>query len=160
MYEGGHRVPGIVRWPGRVEPGTTSDLPVIGSDFFPTALAAAGLEPTAGVKLDGTNLLPALAGGPVERLVPLYWRWNGRVAWREGDWKVVVDEKLEKPELYDLAGDLAETTDLAQREPERLAAMTTRLRAYQAEVETEGPSWPAAENQQGRQRKQALVPAN
>jgi arylsulfatase A len=160
MHEGGHRVPGIVRWPGKVEPGTTSDLPVIGSDFFPTVLAAAGLEPPAGVKLDGANLLPALAGGPVERPVPLYWRWNGMVAWREGDWKIVVDEKLEKPELYDLTTDLAERTDLASEQPERLAAMMTRLRAYQAEVEAEGPSWPAAQKPPGRPGKRVLAPAS
>ena len=144
MYEGGHRVPGIVRWPGKVEPGATSDLPVIGSDFFPTVLAAAGLEPPAGVTLDGANLLPALAGGPVERTVPMYWRWDGKLAWREGDWKIVADETLDKPELYDLSADLAERTDLAAREPERLSEMMARLRAYQAEVEAEGPTWPPA----------------
>jgi iduronate 2-sulfatase len=142
MYEGGHRVPGIVRWPGKIEPGSTSDLPVIGSDFFPTVLAATGLEPPPGVTIDGANLLPALAGGAVERSVPLYWRWDGKVAWREGPWKIVVDESLEKPELYDLSADMAETTNLAAREPERLSAMLQRLAAYQAEVEAEGPTWP------------------
>jgi arylsulfatase A-like enzyme len=133
---------------------------VIGSDFFPTVLAAVGLEPPAGVKLDGANLLPALAGGPVERPVPMYWRWDGKVAWREGDWKIVADETLEKPELYDLSADLAERTDLAAREPERLAAMMKRLRAHQAEVEAEGPTWPAATTPQGRQRKPVPAPVN
>jgi len=147
MYEGGHRVPGIVRWPGMIEPGSTSDLAVIGSDFFPTALAAAGVEPPPDVKLDGVNLLPALAGAPIERPEPLYWRWGGMVAYREGPWKIVVDEQLKKPELYDLASDLAETTDLAAREPERLSAMMRRLAAYQAEVAAEGPTWPAAKQQ-------------
>jgi arylsulfatase A len=141
MYEGGHRVPGLVRWPGRIQPGSESDLPVIGSDFFPTVLAAAGLEPPAGVKLDGVNLLPALAGEAVERPVPMYWRWGGFVALREGPWKIVADEPLEKPELYNLASDRAETTSLAEREPERLAAMLARLRALTAEIEAEGPDW-------------------
>jgi arylsulfatase A len=157
MYEGGHRVPGIFRWPGTIEPGSTSDLPVIGSDFFPTALAAAGVEPPAGVKIDGVNLLPALAGGPVERPVPMYWRYEGMVAYREGSWKIVVDEALRKPQLYNLSADLAEATDLAGREPERLSAMMQRLLAYQAEVEAEGPVWPVAEK---RLRKPAAVPAN
>jgi arylsulfatase A len=160
MYEGGHRVPGIVRWPGKVEPGATSDLPVIGSDFFPTALAAAGVEPPAGVTLDGANLLPTLAGGPAKRPGPLYWRWGGMVAYREGPWKIVADETLEKPELYDLSADLAERTDLAAREPEQLAAMMKRLRAYQADVEAEGPTWPPAAKRQGRQRKQVPAPVN
>jgi arylsulfatase A len=141
MYEGGHRVPGLVRWPGRIQPGTESDLPVIGSDFFPTVLAAAGLDPPAGVKLDGVNLLPALAGEAVERPVPMYWRWGGFVALREGPWKIVADEPLEQPELYNLATDRAETTSLAEREPERVAAMLARLRALSAEIEAEGPDW-------------------
>jgi arylsulfatase A-like enzyme len=158
MYEGGHRVPGIVRWPGKIESGTVSDVPVIGSDFFPTALTAAGVEPPAGVTLDGVNLLPAFAGKPAERPRPLYWRWGGMVAYREGPWKIVVDEKLEKPELYDLGGDVAERTDLAARDPERLAAMMTRLRATTAELAAEAPEWPAAEKQRERKRKAAAAP--
>lgn len=137
MYEGGHRVPGIMRWPGKIQPGTESDLPVIGSDFFPTALEAAGLEPPPGVKLDGiaiTNLKGA-------RPRPMYWRWGGFVAYREGPWKIVTDEAFERPELYNLDEGLAETANLAAREPARLAAMLERLRASTAEVEAEGPGW-------------------
>lgn len=140
-YEGGHRVPGLVRWPGRIEAGTESDLPVIGSDFFPTMLAAAGLEPPAGVKLDGLNILPAMAGARVTRTVPMYWRWGGSVAYREGDWKIVADEALTKPELYNLAVDRAETKDRAAEEADRLAGMLERLRAHTAEIEAEGPGW-------------------
>jgi len=141
VYEGGHRVPGLVRFPGRIQPGTESDLTVIGSDFLPTVLAVAGVEPPAGVGLDGANLLPALAGGAVVRTEPLYWRWGGRVAYREGDWKIVVDEDLARPELYDLAADPAEARDRAPEEPGRLAAMMVRLRSHTAEVEAEGPDW-------------------
>ena len=148
MYEGGHRVPGLVRWPGRIEAGRASDLPVIGSDFFPTALKAAGVEPPSDRTLDGVNLLPALEGpGPgsdpvvVERPEPLYWRWGAAVAYREGPWKIVTDEAFEKPELYNLDADLAESSDLASREPERLAAMLGRLRAHTEELEREGPDW-------------------
>jgi arylsulfatase A len=141
MYEGGHRVPGIVRWPGRVKPGTTNGQPVVGSDFFVTMLEAAGVAPPAGIKLDGMDLSPLMAGGGVDRGVPLYWRWGGKVAYREGNWKIVVDESLEKPELYDLASDRNETQDLAAREPGRLAAMMARLRAHTAEIEAEGPDW-------------------
>jgi len=141
MYEGGHRVPGMVRWPARIKPGQTSDLPVVGSDFFVTMLAAAGVAAPAGVKLDGTDLSPLMSGGRVDRGTPLYWRWGGKVAYREGNWKIVVDESLEKPELYDLATDRAEAHDLAAREPERLAALLARLRAHTAEIEAEGPDW-------------------
>jgi arylsulfatase A-like enzyme len=152
MYEGGHRVPGLVRWPGKLQPGTESDLVVIGSDFFPTVLAAAGLESPAGVTLDGVNLLPALGGGAVARTEPLYWRWGGKVAYREGDWKIVADEKLTTVELYDLAADLGEATDLAEREATRLAGMLERLRAHTAELEAEGPDWWKAEGFNGRRK--------
>jgi arylsulfatase A-like enzyme len=141
MYEGGHRVPGMFRWPGRIAAGGVSDLPVIGSDLFPTLLAAAGLVPPADRTLDGANLLPAFAGGQVNRTKPLYWRFGGRVAYREGDWKVVSPETLERPELYNLALDRGERHDLAMQEPERLAGMMSRLRAYTAEIESEGPDW-------------------
>jgi arylsulfatase A len=141
MYEGGHRVPGLVRWPGRIEPGTETNLPVVGSDFFPTALAAAGLEPPAGVKLDGMNLVPAMAGEKVKRTAPMSWRWGGFVAYREGNWKIVADEALQAPELYNLAADRAETADRAAEEPDRLAGMLERLRAHTAEIEAEGPDW-------------------
>jgi len=137
MYEGGHRVPGMVRWPVRIEPGQTSDLPVVGSDFFATMLAAAGVAAPAGVKLDGVDI----RGPAVEQVRPLFWRWGGKVAYREGNWKIVVDESFEKPELYDLATDRAEAHDLAALEPERLAAMMARLRAHTAEIEAEGPDW-------------------
>ena len=157
MYEGGHRVPGLVRWPWKIQPGTESGVPVIGSDVFPTVLAAAGLEQPAGRKLDGTSLLPLLAGGAVHRQVPLYWRWGGKVAYREGDWKIVVDEALEKPELYDLATDRNESTNRAAREADRLAAMMARLRAYTAEVEAEGPDWWRTEPLNGRKKNPAAT---
>ncbi len=153
VYEGGHRVPGLVRFPGRIQPGAESDLPIIGSDFFPTVLALAGLAPPKGVTLDGANLLPALGGGTVERPEPLYWRWGGKVAYREGDWKVVVDEAFTKPELYDLATDRAEAHDRAAEEPERLAAMMDRLRVHTAEVEAEGPDWWRHEDWNGRKER-------
>jgi arylsulfatase A len=141
MYEGGHRVPGIVRWPGKLPAGVESDLPVIGSDFFPTVLAATNVAPPAGVVLDGVNLLPALDDGPIDRPQPMYWRWGGRVAYREGDWKIVVDENLEQPELYHLGRDRAEATDLASAEPVRVADMMERLRSHTVAIEAEAPEW-------------------
>ncbi|MCE9630308.1 MAG: sulfatase-like hydrolase/transferase [Planctomycetia bacterium] len=158
VYEGGHRVPGIVRWPGRIQPGTESDLTIVGSDVFPTVLAAAGLEPQADRTLDGVNLLPALAGAAIDRPEPLYWRWGGKVAYREGDWKIVTNEAFEKPELYNLATDRAEAHDLAAAEPERLAGMLGRLQAHTAEIEAEGPDWWRTHNWNGPKRqKQAAA---
>ena len=142
----------IIRWPRHVQPGAESHEPVIGSDFFPTAVAAAGLEPPAGRTLDGANLLPCLEGRGVDRSRPLCWRWGGFIAYREGPWKIVVDEALKQPELFNLADDLSETTDLAAREPERLAGMLERLRTLTAEIEAEGPDWWKTEPLNGRRR--------
>lgn len=157
MYEGGHRVPGMIRWPGKIEPGSQSNLPVIGSDFFPTALEAAGLAAPSGRTLDGV----AVSGPAVHEPRPLYWRWGGFVAYREGPWKIVTDEAFEKPELYNLVDDLAETKNLVAREPERLAAMLERLRAHTADVEAEAPDWWRAEgwNPKRRVKKPVAVPA-
>ena len=152
VYEGGHRVPGLIRWPGRIQPGTESDLVIVGSDFFPTVLAAVGLEPPAGRTLDGVNLLPAISGASIDRPEPLYWRWGGFVAYREGAWKLVTTEAFEKPELYDLATDRAEEHDLAEREPGQLAGMLERLRAHTAEIEAEGPDWWRSEGWNNRRK--------
>ena len=97
------------------------------------------------------NLVPAIEGSPITRTKPLYWRWGGSVAYREGPWKIVVDESFENPELYNLDSDVAETTDLSTDEPERLANMMQRLRQYTHEVEAEAPDW--WKNQSWRKKK-------
>jgi arylsulfatase A-like enzyme len=110
---------------------------VIGSDFFPTALRAAGVAIPDDRPIDGVDIF-----GPVgERAAPMYWRWGGFVAYREGPWKLVADESLATPELYNLATDRAESHDLASREAERCAAMLSRLEMLTAEIEAEGPDW-------------------
>src|SRR5262245_3682579 len=62
MYEGGIRVPGIARWPGRIEPGTTSDAPVVGTDLFPTVLGISAGKVPADRVIDGADILPVLTG--------------------------------------------------------------------------------------------------
>jgi arylsulfatase A len=146
VYEGGIRVPGMVRWPGKVAPGTVTDEPVIGSDLFVTALRAAGATVPADRVIDGGDLLPAIAGKPVERARPLYWRCviapePLKTAMRIGDWKILADEALTKFELYNLRQDRAEANELSGREPAKLAEMTAALRRLNAEMEAEGPGW-------------------
>lgn len=147
LYEGGIRVPGIARWPGKIKPGTTSAVPVVGSDFFPTALGLAGVKPPGDRTIDGTDVLPALTGkAAIERKIPLYWRLGMaphglHLALRKGDWKLLASQDLKKFELYDLATDPKETTDLREREPERFAAMRKELVAHDAKVVAEGPDW-------------------
>jgi arylsulfatase A len=148
MYEGGIRVPGIVRWPGHIKAGTTVDAPVVGSDLFPTVLGLCGVKPPADRTIDGADVLPVLTGkaAAVERKLPLYWRLNMapnnlRLAMRDGDWKMLASEDFAKVELYDLKADPKEATDLSAKETERTAAMLKRLQALNAEIEAEGPDW-------------------
>ncbi len=146
VYEGGIRVPFIVRWPGKIKPGT-SEEPVVGSDLFPTVLAAAGLEVPRDRAIDGASLMPAFEGRPVERKIPMYWRCviapgPMKAAMRQGDWKLVAAPDLSKLELYDLKSDPKEASDLAQKEPERLKAMAETIARLQKEFEAEAPVWP------------------
>ena len=160
VYEGGIRVPGLVRWPGRINPGSVSDEAVIGSDIFVTALRATGAPVPADRVIDGGDLLPALTGRPVERARPLYWRCviapePLKTAMRIGDWKILADEGLTTFELYNLRRDRAEKTELSAQEPAKLAEMTAALRKLNAEIEAEGPAWWRTYNQGGNGKAKA-----
>jgi arylsulfatase A len=146
VYEGGIRVPGLVRWPGQVQPGTTSDVPVIGSDIFTTICGIAGVPLPKDRVIDGGDLRPAFTGGPVERQRPLYWRCAIapeplKTALRIGDWKILADEPLTQFELYNLKTDWQEATDLATKEPQKFAEMKAALIRLNTEIEAEGPDW-------------------
>ncbi|NNJ26505.1 sulfatase family protein [Alienimonas chondri] len=153
-HEGGVRVPGVARWPGRIEPGTVSDVPVIGTDLFATALDVAGVPLPDDRTIDGVSMVPAFSGTPVERTVPLFWRTHvsppdNRVALRVGDWKLVGDETLTTFQLYNIQQDPREERDLAASMPEKTAAMKERLLAVWKEIEAEGPDrWWKNERQQ------------
>jgi arylsulfatase A len=148
LYEGGIRVPGLARWPTHIPPGTTAAGPVIGSDLFPTVLGICGVKPPTDRVLDGADVLPVLTGksAAAQRKGPLYWRLNMapnnlHMALRDGDWKLLSAQDFTKVELYNLQSDPKETTNLAAKEPERLAALTSQLKTLNAEIEKEGPDW-------------------
>jgi arylsulfatase A len=147
LHEGGIRVPGLARWPGKIPAGTVSATPVIGSDLFPTFLAAAGVAAPSDRVIDGANVLPVLtrAAQDVARPQPLFWRLhmapNAKIALRVGDWKILCDEKLADFELYNLAADPHETTDLRATEPSRFAALREQLVKHNAAIDAEGPDW-------------------
>ncbi|MHC4259712.1 MAG: sulfatase-like hydrolase/transferase [Planctomycetota bacterium] len=147
MYEGGIRVPGIIRWPGRVKSGNVCDEPVNGTDILPTLCGLTGVEVPADRPIDGTSILPILEGKKLRRRVPLYWRYDralGKpftVAMRQGDWKILANNEMTKFELYNLREDIAEEHDLAERQPKRLAAVKKALAKLHAEIEAEGPKW-------------------
>ena len=150
MYEGGIRVPGIARWPGRIPPGTTCETPVIGSDLFPTVLGLCGLKVPPDRVIDGADVRSALTGkaATVDRPRPLYWRLhmaprneNLHMALRDGDWKLIASLDFSHVELYNLKDDPRETTDLKDKEPARFLSLRKRLEALNAEIEKEGPDW-------------------
>jgi arylsulfatase A len=173
VYEGGIREPGLVRWPGKVKPGTVSDAPVSAVDFLPTICAIAEIDAPADRVLDGTNVLPLLSGEQITRKTPLYWHYNRatggpQVAMRDGDWKILgtldkpapprssdITEETERDfktaemvkfELYNLRSDIGETTDLSEKEPAKFAEMKAALAKKYREVRTECPTWPAWKN--------------
>ena len=138
LYEGGIRVPAVVRWPGRVAPGSTSDLPISGLDWLPTLGRLAGFEVPSDRVIDGENVSAALLGEPFERTKPIYFEFPGfhghRYALRDGDWKLLADERLETVRLYNLVRDRFELQDQAAKEPGRVVRMLTTLREIRDSV--------------------------
>jgi arylsulfatase A-like enzyme len=131
LYEGGIRVPAIVRWPGVVRAGAVSEQMAITMDWTATILAAGGAPADAG-PLDGESLLPVLSG---ERAVydrALYWRTRTRAAARIGRWKYV--QEGADDHLYDLGVDLGEKTDLKAREAGVFEDVRNRYAAWAAEM--------------------------
>ena len=126
-YEGGLRIPCVVRWPGITKPETVCDVPSYFPDWFPTLTAVAGGSVPTGLQLDGINLVDVLQGNKAPlRHEPMIWEfagYGGIVAIRDGKWKAVRTKvrRKKKPgkwELYDLETDRNEKTDLAEKHPE------------------------------------------
>jgi len=147
LYEGGIRVPGIIRWPGRIRPDTTSAEPVNGTDVLPTLCAMASAEVPRDRPIDGVSILPLFEGKDLRRRLPLYWRYDKAlskpftVAMRQRQWKILADNTMTRFELYNVEQDIAEENNLAQREPEQLAKMKKTLAKLHAEIDSEGPQW-------------------
>ena len=127
LYEGGLRIPMIVRWPGRITPGRVSDLLWYFPDVLPTLAELAGAE--APQDIDGLSIVPELigeakAGRKQPRHEFLYWELGQQTAVRMGHWKAVRPRRNAPWELYDLTRDISEENDLAAKHPEVLAKMT------------------------------------
>ncbi len=161
-FEGGIRVPGILRWPGKVKAGGVSDEPVIGSDLFTTLCEITGIPLPEDRTIDGASMLPLLKGESIERKQPLYWRNHladaqHRVAIRVGDWKIIGSDGLDHFELYNLKEDLAETTELSAKHPEKFAELKEMPIAHDRAVLAEGPDWWKAEERRGGGRRQGAA---
>jgi photosystem II stability/assembly factor-like uncharacterized protein len=139
LYEGGIRVPMIVRLPDRVKAGQVNDTPCYFADWFPTLCDAAGLEVSSG--LDGENLWPTMTGrAELKRKKPMVWvftEYSGQVAVRIGNFKVIrqgLKTKTPGPwEVYDLSTDRAEKNNLASERPELVEEAKTILRGEVSE---------------------------
>lgn len=140
LYEGGIRVPMIVRWPGTIRAGTVSDQVWAFWDFLPTAAELAGTTPPPG--LDGTSMVPALLGdGRRKQHDFLYWEFHERgfqQAVRMGDWKAVRLKPGGALELYNLRDDVGETKNIAAEHPDVVA----KIEAYLKTARTESLDWP------------------
>lgn len=152
-YEGGVRVPFIVRWPGVVPAGKTSDTPVCSIDLFPTIMAAIGVALPDDRPIDGLSLLPHLKSGGQNALkrdellwhFPHYRHNPGPYSIiRQGDWKLI-KFWAGNNELYNLADDLGEQNNLAKKNPEKAAALDAllvkRLKATEAKLPRPNPDY-------------------
>jgi arylsulfatase A-like enzyme len=135
VYEGGLRIPLIVRWPGRIPAGKVVDDPVVNTGWIPTLLELAGQPVPRG--LDGTSFAAGLKGGdwPKSRLFwhfPHYNNQGGRPtgAVRDGNWLLVAFYDEDKNELYNLGDDMSQKQDLAAKHPQRVTELRTTLETW------------------------------
>jgi arylsulfatase A-like enzyme len=137
LYEGGIRVPFMLRWPGRVPAGETYDAPVIALDLVPTVVTLAGGSLPSDREIDGVDILPyvtgARSGSPHE---VLFWRFGRRgesLAVRRGDMKLLIHEG-KRPRLFDLSADIGEKKNLAAAKPEVVVRLLEELTAWNAKM--------------------------
>lgn len=161
VYEGGIRVPMIVRWPGVVAAGSTNDTPITSVDIYPTFLELAGADRPPEQTLDGESLLPLLRQSGELKRDAIYWHYphyhhsSPAGAIREGDWKLIEFYEDGHLELYNLRNDIGEQNNLAEGESARAKAMHAKLAAWResvgAEMPTENPDYdPARAHEWGK----------
>ncbi|MCX6911207.1 MAG: sulfatase-like hydrolase/transferase, partial [Verrucomicrobia bacterium] len=163
LYEGGTRVPLIIKWPGVTQPSSTSSVPVISMDIYPTLLDMVGLQSghhaprdgstknlTRSVRttFDGVSLAPLLKGGGTLNRDALFWHFPhyhsvvakpmGSV--RAGDWKLIEFFEDNRIELYNLKDDIGEKQNLATKQPEKAAELRQRLHGWRASVGAQMPT--------------------
>jgi arylsulfatase A-like enzyme len=158
LYEGGIRVPMIVRWPRAARVGRRCSTPVIGTDLYPTFLEAAGVRPPTGHHLSGESMVRLLAGGDTLEREAIYWHFPGyqpgsantfRITpssvVRKGPWKLTEHFEDGRLELYNLDDDIGETTDLAAVRPEKARELKALLDTWHTETEAGIPREPNPE---------------
>ena len=149
IYEGGIRIPWIVRWPGVVEPGSLCDVPVISMDCYPTLLEVAALEGEGEATLDGESIVPLLVQSDTLERESLYFHYPNYAfhkrnrlasAIRSGNFKLIKRYDDGSLELYDLDADIGETVNLASQLPEITNRMKQQLESWLAECNAKFPT--------------------
>ena len=146
LYEGGIREPTLIRAPGITRPGSVSHKPMISMDFFPTMLDLAGLPLQPKLHVDGRSLLSQLKGNDTGQRT-LHWHyphyhgssWKPGASIRDGDWKLIEFYHYKNFELYNLAKDPGERTNLAKRNPRKAAELRAKLSAWQKRMKAKMP---------------------
>ena len=136
LWEGGHRVPAIAYWPGKIAPGQTSNQTTISLDLFPTMIALGGVSIPQEHKIDGANLLPLLTNNKRIKDRTLFWAYQKQKAVRKGSWKFIVFEKEMEREyaLFNLDEDLGEKINLVWRYPKLVEELLEELGVWEREV--------------------------
>ncbi len=132
IHEGGHRVPAIFHWPGRIQPGV-SDTLLLTMDVFPTLARLANISPPALPVTDGVDLAPVLFEREALPERTVCWRMDRDAAVRRGPWKLNLSDRRQ-PLLYHLDNDLGETTNLAHEQPSLVAELTAAYIAWETDV--------------------------
>jgi arylsulfatase A len=146
-YEGGIRVPLIVHWPGQIQPNTTSDAVVTGTDYYPTLLDMLDLPALPQQHIDGRSFVPALKGESYDR-GPIFWHFphysnhgfqspNGAI--RSGRYKLIEYYENGTTQLFDLATDIGEQNDLAKSKPDLARKLKDQLHQWRNQVDAKMP---------------------
>ena len=159
LYEGGIRVPLIVRWPGNIKPNTTCDIPMIGMDFYPTLLEIAGAQKPQSQTIDGLNLVslfhgnvnelnrkalfwhfPAYLQGKAKGARDSYFRTRPAGAVRAGEWKLIEYFEDSDLELYNLKDDISESKNLKEEFPEKTKELHRMLQTWRQTINAPVPT--------------------
>lgn len=145
LYEGGIRVPLIVRWRSVIKPNSVCHVPVCSADFYPTILEVAGLEEEITPNIDGESLMPLFMGTGGLKRNALYWHYphyhhsSPAGAIREGDFKLIEFYEDEHLELYNLREDISEQSNLANRMPSKATELREKLTAWRKAIGAKMP---------------------
>lgn len=150
LYEGGIRVPLIIRQPGSKRAGAVCDVPVTSTDLYPTLLELCALPPRPGQHLDGLSIVPLLDGKTELPREAIYWHYPHEYpsyapasAIRKGDYKLIEHFPEHRIELFNLIDDPGEQHDLAERMPDKVQELYGELSQWRQAVGANMPQWPS-----------------